>query len=698
MSAGLIGAPLARVEGIEKVTGAARYAYEATPDGVLYAWPVQSSVVTGTITGIDTDAVLALPGVVDVLTAANAPHLEDADDGELLVLQSDTVSYRGQVVALVIAETIDTAREAAACLSVSYDAGPADVVLTDDHPKLYDPEEVNAGFPADTAEADVDAGLAASAVTVDATYSTPAEFNNPMEPHATLATWSDGRLEVVDSSQGTSSVRDILGTLFSLQPEQVRVRSEHVGGGFGSKGSPRPNVVLAVMATMRTNRPVKLAYTRQMMFALAGYRTPTISRMRLGADADGRLTAISHQAYSHTSTIEEFVEQTAEVSRHLYTAPNRLMTHRVAALDVPTPRWMRAPGECPGMYALESAMDELAVAAGVDPVELRIRNEPHTDPDSGAEFSSRNLVGCLRRGAELFGWSSRDPRPAARREGRWLVGSGVAAAAYPAMASASGARLTAYPDGSFRLGVNATDIGTGARTVLRQIAADVLQVAPERVWIDIADSDLPTAPVAGGSAGTASWGWAVHKACTELLARLATGEPVPATGLQVEVSTEDDVAARAELDRYAFGAHFVEVRVDLDSGEVVVPRMVGVFAAGRIMNARTARSQFIGGMTMGLSMALHEHGELDEVLGDYANHDLATYHIAAALDVPAIEVEWLEEHDDHLTPLGGKGIGEIGIVGSAAAVANAVWHATGVRVRDLPIQPDKLIGDLPSRF
>jgi xanthine dehydrogenase YagR molybdenum-binding subunit len=698
VSAGLIGAPLPRIEGTEKVTGAARYAYEGTPEGVLYGWPVQSTVATGTITGIDIDAARSLPGVVEVLTAANAPRLQDADDGELMLLQSDVVSYRGQVVALVVAETIDTAREAAGRLAVTYQPGPADVVLTDDHPKLYDPDEVNAGFPADTSEDDVTAGLAASAVTVDATYSTPAQFNNPMEPHASIASWADGRLDVVDSSQGTSSVRDILATLFSLAPEQIRVRAEHVGGGFGSKGSPRPNVVLAVMATMATDRPVKIAYTRQMMFALAGYRTPTISRIRLGADEDGRLTAISHQAYSHTSTIEEFVEQTAEVSRHIYAAPNRLMTHRVAALDVPTPRWMRAPGECPGMFALESAMDELAAATGIDPVELRVRNEPEVDPESGAAFSSRNLVACLRLGAERFGWSGRDPRPAARRDGRWLVGSGVASAAYPAMAWPSGARLTAYPDGTFRLGVNATDIGTGARTVLRQIAADVLGCAPERIVIDIADSDLPNASVAGGSAGTASWGWAVHKACTQLLAALATGGPVPAVGLQVEVSTEDDIAAMAELDRHAFGAHFVEVRVDLDSGEVVVPRMVGVFAAGRIMNARTARSQLIGGITMGLSMALHEHGELDALLGDYANHDLATYHIAASLDVPEIEVEWLEEHDDHLTPLGGKGIGEIGIVGSAAAVANAVWHATGIRVRDLPIQPDKLIADLPARF
>lgn len=699
----VIGAPLARLEGREKVTGTADYAYERSLQGQLYAWPVQASVARGTVTAVDTAAALALPGVVRVITHLDAPRLTDADDGELLVLQSDAVAYRGQVVALVVAETIDTAREAAARLDVSYAEQPGDVVLTEEHPKLYAPEQVNAGFETDTAEGDVDGALAAAAVGVDVTYSTSALFNNPMEPHASVASWDGERLDVVDSSQGTSSVAQILSTLFSIPPEKVRVRSEHVGGGFGSKGSPRPAVVLAVMAAMDTGRPVKLSYTRQMMFAIAGYRTPTISRIRLGADADGTLTAIAHQAYSHTSTLEEFAEQTAEVTRHMYAAPNRLATHRLAALDVPTPRWMRAPGECPGMFALESAMDELATAAGLDPVELRVRNEPDVDPGTGLPFSSRNLVGCLRRGAELFGWSSRDPAPGVRRDGRWLVGSGMAAAAYPAMTMPAGARLTALPGGRYALGVNATDIGTGARTVLRQIAADTLGVAPEAVDISIADSDLPQAGVAGGSAGTASWGWAVHKACTQLQQRLAGRDPADvagggADGLTVEVSTDEDLEKLSEHARFAYGAHFVEARVDLDSGEVVVPRMVGVFAAGRIMNARTARSQFLGGITMGLSMALHEHGELDAQFGDYANHDFATYHIATSLDTPDIQVEWLEETDPHLTPLGGKGIGEIGNVGTAAAVANAVWHATGVRVRDLPIQPDKLVAGLPARF
>ncbi|ROQ64378.1 xanthine dehydrogenase YagR molybdenum-binding subunit [Rathayibacter sp. PhB152] len=693
-----LGTPLARLEGRDKVTGAARYAFEHSPEGLLHAWPVQSAVATGMVRRIDVDAVLALPGVHSVITPDSALPLEDADDGELQVLQSHAVAYRGQVIALVLADTLETAREAAAALRVEYVDSGTDVVLTEDQPKLYAPEQVNAGFATDSSDGDVDAAIAAAAVSIDARYSTPALFNSPMEPHASVVTWSDGRLDVLDSSQGTSSVQSTLATLFSLDPSVIRVRSEHVGGGFGSKGSPRPNVVLATMAALLTGRPIKIAYTRQMMFALAGYRTPTISHVRLAADTEGRLTAIAHEAFSHTSTIQEFAEQTGEATRHLYAAPNRLVTHRVAALDVPTPRWMRAPGECPGMYALESAMDELAVAAGIDPIELRVRNEPDVDPDSGSPFSSRHYLECFRRGAELFGWEGRDPRAGADRRGRWLVGTGVAGATYPVLTSPSGARATALPGGRFVIAVNATDIGQGARTVLTQVAADALDVPVDRIGIVIADSALPQGPVAGGSSGTGSWGWAVTKACHRLLALLADGQPLPPEGLDVVVDTTEDVAGMGDFARYAYGAHFVEARVDLDSGEIQVPRMLGVFAAGRILNPRTARSQFLGGMTMGLSMALHEHGALDPVLGDYANHDFATYHVAANADVVDLRAEWLDEEDPHLAPMGGKGIGEIGNVGTAAAVANAVFHATGVRVRDLPVQPDSLLAALPPRF
>ncbi len=384
----------------------------------------------------------------------------------------------------------------------------------------------------------------------------------------------------------------------------------------------------------------------------------------------------------------------------MYAAPHRRTTHRLARLDVPTPSWMRAPGETPGMYALESAMDELAIACGIDPIELRVRNDPEVDPESGHRFSSRNLVACLREGAERFGWSARDPRPAVRREGRWLVGTGVAASTYPARRQPSSARATYEPGGRYTVQIAAADIGTGARTALTQIAADALEVALEQVEVQIGDSSFPEAFLAGGSMGNSSWGGAVVKACRELRARMEDEAPSrPEAPLSIEVDTKEEVAAATAepLAKHGFGAQFAEARVDIDTGEVWIPRALGVFAVGRIINPKTARSQFIGGMTMGIGMALHEESLLDLEFGDYLNHDLAGYHVPTNADIEDIQAVWLDEDDPHVNPMGAKGIGEIGIVGTAAAVASAVHHATGIRVRDLPIRPDKLIGALPGR-
>ncbi len=677
-----LGAPVERVEGHEKVAGQAVYAYENSPDGVAYAVIVPAAIAKGVVASVDAAAALALPGVFGVLWAGNAPELADAQ-GELAVLQSPRVAYRGQIVAAAVADSLETARHAAALVRVVYEAAAHDVELRADHPGLYRPEKVNPNFATDTEDGDVEAALAGAEVVLDATYTTPAQHNNPMEPHAAVAAWKGGGLVLHDSTQGAWQAAQTIARVFGLDPARVRVVSPHVGGGFGSKGTPRPHVVLAAMCAKVAGRPVKLAVTRQQMFTITGYRTPTIQRVRLGADADGRLGAIAHDVVEQTSTVQEFAEQTAVVTRMLYAAPARRTTHRLVALDLPTPSWMRAPGECPGMFALESALDELAVVAGIDPIELRIRNEPDVDPESGNPFSTRNLVACLREGAERFGWPDR-PGTASRREGRWMIGMGVAASTYPARRAASTAHARSDGDGGYVFRVTAADIGTGARTVLTQIAADELGVPLDRVRVEVGDSDSGQAMLAGGSMGTTSWGTAVVEACR----RLRAGET------DVHVDTAAIVQAVDPVSRHSFGAQFVEVRVDADTGEVRVPRALGMFACGRILNPMTARSQFIGGMTMGISMALFEESILDPVAGAYVTRDLAMYHVPTNADVGEIDIGWVDEEDLHVSPMGAKGIGEIGIVGTAAAVANAVYNATGLRLRDLPITPAKLVGRL----
>ncbi len=649
-----------------------------------------STIARGRVRSIEADPVLAMPGVLAVLHHGNAPRVDidyvgllGRPDPTLGVFQQDRVPYAGWPVALIVAETSEQAREAAEALVVRYDEEPHDVAFSAGRPGTYTPENSAAE------KGDVEAELSASAVVVDAEYTTPEEHHAMLEPHAATARWEGGRLDVVDSNQGTMWVAAELANLFSLDPASVRVRSEHVGGGFGSKGL-RVHQVCAVMATTVLHRPVRVVLTRRQMFSVTGYRSPTAQRLRLGADADGRLRAFDHQAQNLTSTIHEFVEASANVGRVMYDADAHHSVNRVVPLDVPTPTYMRAPGEAPGSFAMECALDELAEKCGLDPIALRARNEPDVGPLSGLPFSSRNLLTCFEEGARRFGWAGRDSRPGVRREGRLLIGTGTAAASFPVMAMPSTAAVTAEADGTFTVRINAADIGTGARTALTLIAADALEVEPGRIRTRIADSDFGQAMIAGGSMGTRSWGWAVTAAAAELREQLALGGDIPPDGITARSDTSEALGALSKKERHSFGAQFAEVAVDVTTGEVRVRRMLGIFAAGRIVNPLTARSQLIGGMTWGLSMALHEEAIRDQASGGHVGADLAGYHFAANADVPLIEADWVDDPDTD-DPVGFKGIGEIGIVGAAAAIANAVWHATGVRHRALPIRPDRVL-------
>ncbi|MEU0919291.1 xanthine dehydrogenase family protein molybdopterin-binding subunit [Streptomyces cyaneofuscatus] len=689
-----VGTARTRVEGRDKVTGAARYAGEIPFADLAHGWLVLSTATRARIVTIDTAPVLSMPGVLTVLHHANAPRLHTDYVGMLgtppdpaaVVFQNDQVPFAGWPVALVVAETPEQAREAAEALVVTYDEEPHATVLIADDPTAY----AAAGhMPAETEKGDLEAQLAASAVVLDEEYTTPEEQHSMMEPHAATAMWDGGRLEVVDSNQGAGWVQSELAQLFSLDASSVRVRSEHIGGGFGSKGL-RAHQVSAVMAATALQRPVRVVMTRRQTFSLAGYRSPTTQRVRLGADADGRLRALEHRSLNQTSTVYEFVEPSAGVARVMYDADAHRTANHVVRLDVPSPTWMRAPGEAPGSFAIESALDELAERAGLDPVELRLRNEPEVGPVSGLPFSTHNLAACLREGARRFGWADRDPRPGIRRDGRWLLGTGTAAASFGAGAMPSTALVTAEADDSYTVRIAAADIGTGARTALTLIAADALETTPERVRVRIGDSDFGPAMIAGGSMGTRSWAWAITAAAAELRERLAGAPDIPPEGISVRSDTTAALGALAQKERHAFGAQFAEVAVDTATGEVRVRRMLGIFAAGRIVNPLTARNQLVGGMTWGISMALHEEAVRDRNTGRHYAPDLAGYHVATHADVPDIEADWVEDHDPD-DPVGIKGVGEIGIVGAAAAVANAVWHATGVRHRNLPIRPDRIL-------
>ncbi|MFC4311491.1 molybdopterin cofactor-binding domain-containing protein [Steroidobacter flavus] len=740
---GSIGKPLDRVDGPLKVTGRAKYSYEyRSIKDTAYGFIVGAAIAKGRISAIDTSRAEAASRVLAVLTYQNAPKQapphprepgENRYDRSEPFLFSPDVRYQGEPVALVIAETFEAARHAAGLVTVGYVKDrEAKFDLVANQSQAYKPKGVNAGMKTDTSEGDFDGAFAAAAVKVDVTYHLPHEHNMPMEPHAAQAVWEGDRLTLYSGQQIAAAAQSTIAKTLQIPVEHVRIVTPFIGGGFGSKVPTHAQAVLAALGAKAVKRPVKIAQTRPQMFANTNHRPECLQRMRLGANRDGTLTAIAHDVWTQTTPHDEFIEQTASFSRVLYAAPNRLHRHWGVILDLPSSDIMRAPGEEPGSVAQECGMDELAVALDMDPIELRIKNEPKDDPETHLPFSSRSLVECYREGARRFGWSKRPKRPGTLRDGRWLVGYGVASAMFPTFMRPSSAVVRLNADGTAIVKTDMTDIGTGSYTVLNQIAAESLGLPTDRVSVELGDTQFPKSAGSGGSFGAASAGSALLLACEQVRSQIAQliskdrrsplagiepgkillqggqavagkkSEPLP-TALSrlapsgIEGKGEHQGAEKEpKYSSHAFGAQFAELGVDIDTGEIRVRRMLGVFGSGRILNAKTARSQLVGGMIMGIGAGLTEESIVDLRDGSFVNHDLAEYHVPVHADVPQIDAICLEEKEPYANPLGIKGLGEVGIVGVAAALANAVYNATGIRVREFPITLDKVLGGLPD--
>ena len=740
----LVGQPIDRRDGRLKVTGGAHYAAEFSPRGVAYAVLVQSTVAAGTVTGFDLEAAQRMPGVLAIITTLDAPKLPGAAPGpngqpqtnsQIIaapLLQNSDVLYNGQHVGVVVADTLERATDAAEAVRPRYRQGAAVTDMAGALDRAYAPRHFRAGTrPPDSVRGDPAGSYGGAPVKLDATYTTPIEHHNPMEPHATVAAWEGDRLTVWTTTQGVSGAQHALATLFGIAPEAVTVLSPFLGGGFGSKGNTWPPAVLTAMAARRVGRPVKLVLTRRQMYTSNGYRPRTIQRLRLGAAPDGTLASVRHDGVAQSSpeVLGEFTESVGLATEMLYACPNLGVTHRLVAVNASLPTYMRAPGEASGMFALESAMDELAVSLGMDPIALRLRNYAERDEHAGKPFASKKLRACYAQGADAFGWSRRTPEPRSMRDGRFLVGMGMASSTYPTNRQAASARVRLFADGSAVAYSGTQDIGTGTYTVMAQVAAEALGLPIGRVRFELGDSRFPKAPVSGGSQTVASVAPAVQAAAralrdkvmalamAERRGRFRGADPamlsfaqgvVSGPGTRVHVAEllaernapwiEAEAEAKPGVERqqysmHAFGAQFVEIRVDADTGEMRLARLVGAFDTGRILNAKTARSQLIGGMVYGIGMAMLEETRVDEATGRVLNSNVTDYLLPVNADVPQIDVITVDGDDGISNPLGAKGIGELPMVGVAAAIANAVWHATGVRVRDLPIRIEDVLAD-----
>jgi xanthine dehydrogenase YagR molybdenum-binding subunit len=738
---GYVGKPFSRVDGQLKVRGEAHFAAEFKVENLLYAALVYSTIAKGRAAKIDASEAKKVPGFITIITHENmpktkAPALIDVSDSskgfaasDLPVLQDDRVHWDGQPVAVVVAETLDQAEYAASLVRVEYEAETPTVSFDALKARAAVPSDI-LGEPPEVKIGNAGKGFTEAEVTVDNVYRTPRYNHNAIEPHATIAAWNDdGTLTVFESTQGVSEYKHTLAKIFSLKPEEVRVIAPFVGGGFGGKGGMWSNTALCAAAAKVAHRPVKLVLSREGVFRVVGGRTISEQRVALGANRDGRFTTLIHTATTATTAHGRYAEQCTFPARHLYASDNLFVGQKVVDLDTVANTWMRAPGESIGTFALESAIDELAYRVKIDPIELRRVNEPQKDPTKDTEFSSRNLIEAYQRGAEKFGWKMRNSIPRSQRDGKWLIGQGVATAYYPVYRFPAAARVRISADGTAIVQASANEMGMGTATVQIQHAAERLGLPLDKVSFQYGDSVLPQSPMAGGSNQTLSVAAAVQaaveKAQRELLrlvgedyiSVLRGGKHERAEPRDGGLFRTDDLKAgetystilqRAgrdfievqaagglpvELMTYSmgsYGAQFCEVRVNEESGEVRVSRWLGSFDCGRILNPKTAISQFRGGIIMGIGMALTEETLFDERKGRIMNPSLAEYHVAVNLDVPHIEIIYNDIPDEH-TPLGAHGVGEIGITGAAAAIANAVFHATGKRVRELPITLDKLL-------
>jgi len=696
-TSGPIGLPLDRVDGRLKVTGKATYAFEYAAQGAAaYGFIVPAAIGKGRVLSVDTSRAESTPGVLLVLTKDNAPpqtpwgpvDLPDRFARAEPALNTDEVRYFGFPVAFVVAETFEQARAGAALVRVRYAPLAGEYDLNAAAAEAEIPSFVDGGLPADSAVGDFAPAFANAPVQIDAAYTTPFQNHAAMEPHATMAVWEGPKLTVHTSAQLTTSPQEGLARTFGIPKENVRIITRYVGGGFGGKLPYYVDATLAAIGARMVGRPVKLAMTRPQVFHSTTHRTLSEQRVRLGADGDGRLIAYGHDALVHSARFDTFTEPVCAAARMLYAAPNRLTRHRRVRLDLPRSDSMRAPGEAIGLLALECAMDELANALGLDPIELRLRNDTQTDPEANRPFASRHLAEALREGATRFGWDKRVAKPASVRDGNWLIGLGVASAIRGDVLQSATARAR-LDGGRLTVELAMTDIGTGSYTILTQIAAETMEMPVDRITVRLGDTQFPPTAGSGGSFGAATSGAAVLAACRKLKAGLASGM-TEAEG-SVTPSALDKAYSHA-----GFGAHFAEVGVDRNTGEVRVRRMLGVFAAGRILNPKTARSQMIGGLTWGIGAALIEENYVDPRYGSFIGQDLASYHVAVNADVGALDVVFLDEADPHGSPLGSKGVGELGICGAGAAVMNAIHSATGARIRDFPATPDKLLATLEA--